>query len=336
MTSKPLRRLSAALLCAAALTACSSPAGTGTTEAASAGTGPAFSFDGARGDRVELDTVPTRILADEGSASALIPLGIRPVGIWSYTPPADSLALQGLDLTGIESVGEVYGEVDVEKAAALDPDLIVTGYYPLEKQLSGISPDDTTTVERLGRIAPIATVNATNPASTYIEEMSALAGALGADPAAAGVAESRAAFDAAVTEFRAAVAAKPGLTVSAVSSGEGLSIANPPDFAEFLDLTAWGLDMQVPAGVAARGYFETVSWENAPGAVTGDLLFFDSRPGFGTLEDTVAQQPTWALVPAHAVTVPWYSDTFTNYANYAKHLTAFTAAIEAADPDLVP
>lgn len=328
------RRAVLALICAGALTACSGPGSTQPDEAA--GSPGAFSFAGARGDTVELDAVPSRIIADEGSASALIALGVRPVAIWSYTPPADSLALQGLDLSGIDSVGQVYGEVNVEKVAALAPDLIVTGYYPLEKQLSGISPDDTTTVERLGQIAPIATVNATNPASTYLTDMAGLAEKLGADLDAAAVAEARSAYESAVADFRTAVAAKPGLTVTAVSVGEGLSIANPPDFAEFLDLTSWGLNVQVPAGVAARGYFETVSWENAAGAVQGDLLFFDSRPGFGTLADAQAQ-PTWSLIPAAqaGATVPWYSDTFTTYENYAKHLRQFTAAIEKADPNLV-
>lgn len=133
----------------------------------------------------------------------------------------------------------------VEKVAALDPDLIVVGYCPLEKQLGGLYADNATTAGRLEQIAPIATVTSANPASRFIQDVVDLAGKLGADPNASCVAADRAAFDAAVAAFTRAVAAKPGLTVTAVSAGEQLSVANPDDFAEFLDLRSWGMVTQV-------------------------------------------------------------------------------------------
>lgn len=335
MRSDHLPRLLAGLLCAVVLVSCSAGPAPSEPAAATPNEQTGFSYTGARGDTVALDAVPRRIVTDESSASALIPLGIRPVGIWTYAGIDGSPALRGLDLSGIESAGEVFGEVNVEKVAALAPDLIITGYYPLEKQLSGINPDDTTTIGRLEQIAPIATVDATKPASRYIQDFADLARRLGADPNAPSLAADRDAFTAAVEEFTRAVTAKPGLTVTAVSAGDELSIANPDDFAEFLDLRSWGLEMQVPDGVAARGYFKTFSWENVSTEVKGDLLFFDSRPGFGTLADAQAQ-PTWQRLPAvrAGAIAPWYSDTFTNYRLYTEHLTTFTAAIEKADPSV--
>lgn len=332
----PPRHFLVALLCVGALAACSSD--TNPAPDPDSAAFPGFSYTGARGETVELDAVPRRIVVQESAASALIPFGIRPVGIWGASAPEESVALQGLDMSGIESLGQTFGEINVEKVAALDPDLIIAGYYPLEKQIGGLNPGDTTTVERLKQIAPIVTVNATNAASRFIEDFAALARKLGADENAPDVVEARRAFQDAVEDFKAAVAAKPGLTVTAVSASDQLYIANPPDFAEFIDLKEWGLDMQVPAGVDDRGYFKTISWENAASEATGDLLFFDTRPGNPTVEDIAAQHPTWSSIPAAKADAiaPWVTDSFTNYANYTKHLTTFTEAIEKADPNLVP
>ena len=69
---------------------------------------------------------------------ALIPLGIRPVGIYADTPIADDLALDHLDLEGIEIVGEEWGVINVEAVAALEPDLIVAEWWPVEKAYSGL------------------------------------------------------------------------------------------------------------------------------------------------------------------------------------------------------
>ena len=101
---------------------------------------PAFaqwSFVGGDGETVTLDAVPTRIIASQDAAAGLIPLGIRPVAIYADSAVADAKALQGLDLTGIEIIGQAWGEVDVEKAAALEPDLIVAEFWPLETTWSG-------------------------------------------------------------------------------------------------------------------------------------------------------------------------------------------------------
>ncbi len=40
-------------------------------------------------------------------------------------PIKDDVGLQNVDFTGIEVLGEEWGKIDVEKAASLNPDLIV-------------------------------------------------------------------------------------------------------------------------------------------------------------------------------------------------------------------
>lgn len=66
---------------------------------------------------------------------------------------ADDKSLQGLDLTGIEIVGEAWGEIDAEKVAALRPDLIVAEFWPLEKAWSGLADDGLR--GQISKIAPI-------------------------------------------------------------------------------------------------------------------------------------------------------------------------------------
>jgi iron complex transport system substrate-binding protein len=92
--------------------------------------------DGA-GETITLEAVPTRIIATEDAAAALIPLGIRPVGIIANSLPEDSKALQGLDLSGIEMVGVAHNEIDIEKAAVLQPDLVIAEYWPLDHEWGG-------------------------------------------------------------------------------------------------------------------------------------------------------------------------------------------------------
>lgn len=333
-TSLAARAFTAAAL-AVGLAACGGTAPDAATPDSTAET-QTFSYTGARGETVQLDSVPLRLVVDEGIASALIPLGIRPVGLWGVSPPEDSVILQGQDLAGIESVGQIFGELNVERIAALDPDLIITGYYPLEEQLAGIEPGDDAVVGNLEQIAPILTIDATRGADQYITDVAALAAALGADAETPEVAQARAEYEAAVAEFTAAVTARPGLTVTAVAPDDQLYIANPPDFSEFIDLTEWGLQMQVPDGIEPRGYFAAVSWEQVASRVTGDLVFLDARGGT-TTEEVAAANPTWSIIPAvqAGAVVPWVTDSFTNYANYTRHLRTFTTAIEQADPDLV-
>ena len=106
---------SLALLAAATLAAC------GSDSAASEGSGESWTYTDGSGETVELDSRPTRIIAHAHAAAALMSFGIRPVGIYADTPIEEDPGLKDLDLEGIEILGETWGEVDVAKAAGVDP-----------------------------------------------------------------------------------------------------------------------------------------------------------------------------------------------------------------------
>lgn len=297
-----------------------------------------WTYTDSRGRDISLTARPERVVASAPAAAALIPLGIRPVGIYGSAPLPEDPTLTGLDLRGIASVGETFGEINLEALAALAPDLVVAGYYPLEDQIGGLEPGDTRLLEKVEQIAPTVAITVTTSAVESIESFAALAERLGADLQAPEVVADRQAFDDAATRFREVVAAKPGLTVLAVSPSlnEGLYVANPEDFPEFIDYQRWGLKLVQPDGVQARGYFALLSWELA-GTYPADLIYYDSRPASPTSEEIAASQPLWTTLPAIRAgqLVPWLTDTYTSYRRYTEHLDTLIAAIRAADADVV-
>ncbi|GAB5429993.1 MAG: ABC transporter substrate-binding protein [Devosia indica] len=291
-----------------------------------------WSFVGGDGEVVTLDETPVRIIASQDAAAGLIPLGIRPVGIYADSAVADAKALQGLDLTGIEIIGQAWGEVDIEKAAALDPDLIVAEFWPLETTWSGGAD----VVTALSPLAPITGPEQGASILTLIEDYEELAQSLGADLSASAIAADKASFETALTDFKAAVAAKPDLTALAVWAGtDALYVAATQGSSELMDFASWGLDLIDPEVADDRGYWETLSWENAD-KYQPDLILVDNRSA--TTMETALAQPTWTLMKAAEAgqVTDWPAFWLRNYAAYASELEKLTAAINAADANLAP
>jgi len=286
------------------------------------------------GKTVTLDHVPTRIVASADAAAGLIPLGIRPVGIYADSPVAESKPLQGLDLTGIQIVGTAWGEIDIEKVAALQPDVVIAEYWPLDKAWSGgeaVSGE----ASPLRKLVPITGPAQGDSIVSLIENYEELAKSLGADLSAPQVTDDKAKFEASLAGFKAAIAAKPGLEVLAVWAGsDALYVASPPGSAELMDFKNWGLNLVTPEIADDRGYWETLSWENAD-KYQPDLVIVDNRSP--TTLETAQAQPTWKTIKAvnAGAVAEWPAFWLRNYAAYSAELDKLTAAITAADEHLV-
>jgi iron complex transport system substrate-binding protein len=283
------------------------------------------------GKTVTLPEAPKRIVAHANVAAGLIPLGIRPVGIYVDGPVADDLSLRGLDLTGIEILGEAWGEIDIEKLAAAKPDLIIAEYWPLEKAYSGMESGaaDGSLIEQIAPVAGPAQGNSTEALIKDYEQLAALLGADLNDPA---IAADKAKFEASKAAFQAATAAKPGLTVLAVSAGtDALYVASVAGAAELSDFAAWGLDIKSPEIADDRGYWETLSWELAD-KYQPDLIIVDDRFGDTTL-GYAKDQPAWKAIRAVAKgqVTDWPAFWMRNYKVYAEQLDKLTATINAID-----
>ena len=288
--------------------------------------------DGA-GETITLDAVPQRIIATEDAAAALIPLGIRPVGIIASSQPQDSRALQGLDLTGIEMVGVAYNEVDIEKAAMLQPDLVIAEYWPGDREWGG-GPAVTGPDGQLRALAPVTGPAQLDSVVGLIEEYEKLAISFGADLSTPEIAAAKANFERARDAFSAAAKAKPNLTALAVWAGDdGLWVAAPEGSAELMDLKRWGLGFLKTGLNADSGYWETVSWERSD-TYQPDIILIDNRKP--TNRDSAEAKPTWTAMKAAAAGAigEWPAYWLRNYTAYAGELDKLTAVVAAADENL--
>lgn len=320
-----------ALLIAGTLTACGS-----TSSSDDDASGGPWSFKSGNGETVKLDSTPKRIIASGAEAAALISFGIRPVGIYATGPVKDDANLKDLDLKGITILGEAWGEIDVEKAANLNPDLIVADWWPAEKAYSGLEEGVKANSKKLADLAPIVGIAQGDSIAALAKGYEDLAESLGADVDDPEIAADKKAYEAALADFKKAVAAKPGLSVLAVSPADDLLyVANPKYAPELLDFQSWGLDVINP-DKPDKGfpYWENLSWENAD-KYQPDLLLIDDR-AYDTSVKTGEKQPTWNSIKAGKARAyaSWPAYWMHTYGEYAEQLTQLTAAIEKADAGL--
>lgn len=314
----------------------SAPAATGSTTAGAAVEDGSWSYTSGNGDTITLDHKPERIIADASEAAALIEYGIRPVGIYLAQDITWEPALDGVDLTGIEIVGEEWGKIDAEKAAALAPDLIVADWWPAQNAYQGFEEGADADSMKVATLAPVIGANQQGSLEDIAAWYEGFAASMGVDVESGEHAQGKADFEAAKADFQAAAAAKPGLTALAVSPGDDLLYVAVPKYSTSLtDLQSWGLDVIDPDSPKADfPYWEYLSWEKAD-KYQPDLLLVDDR-GY---EDNIAigeAQPTWdkikaAKAKAYAIWPGWWVHT---YADYATQLAILTASIEKADPNV--
>jgi iron complex transport system substrate-binding protein len=323
-----------------ALSACGSDIDSGTAEAAgsekaSSPDGP-WEFTDGSGEVVRLDQTPARIIAHAGAAAALMSYGITPVGIYADESVKTDPNLQGLDLSGIEMLGQEWGSIDVAKASTLDPDLIVADWWPAEKAHSGLENGVKESSKKLADLAPVVGASQGESILELAEGYEELAKSLGADVDDPELSADKERFEAARDAFQEVVESKPGLTALAVSPADDLLYVANPEFApELLDFQEWGLGVMDPERPDPDfPYWENLSWENAD-KYQPDVLLMDSR----TFEDSLAtatKQPTWDTIRAAEAgqVISWPAFWLHTYGHYADALEKLTADLEGVDESI--
>ncbi|GAA0321018.1 ABC transporter substrate-binding protein [Actinoallomurus spadix] len=312
----------------ALVTACGGGGGSGTAKG-----GGTWAFTDDRGRRVTTGGRPRRLVAYVGTAAALHDLGLgdRVVGVFGPTKLKDGSPdpLAGsLDVTKVTVLGNTFGEFNVEKYAALRPDLLVTNMY-LPNALWYV-PDNSK--DKITALAPSVAVTAakvtlTEPIRRYEE----LAASLGADLKARQVTDARARFGRAAETLRAAARAKGGLKVLAASCSPDLFyVSDPNASADLRYFRSLGVDLIVPDKVSAQGFFEELSWENAD-KYPADLILLDARTSALQPED-LAAKPTWAKLPAVKAgqVTAWQSEPRFSHAGCAPLIESLAAAVQKA------
>nr|PZN41440.1 MAG: ABC transporter substrate-binding protein [Bacillota bacterium] len=341
----------ALLLTAVALSACgpgaAPPAGTGPSPVgASEADGPSPSaptgadtepwrFTDDRGVTVTLPRRPVRIVAQSTAAAALWDLGIRPVAVFGPQRRPDGSKepeIGNVDLSAVESLGEQWGELDLEKLAALRPDLIVTTMY--QPPSLWYIPDEVR--EKVEAIAPTVAIHvAGRPITEVIDRFEELARALGADLSAPQVAAARQRFEQASASLREAIAAKPGLkAMFAGASLETLWVAVPSWYPDLLYFQQLGLDIVVPE--QTDQFYEALSWEQAL-KYPADLILYDRRSYVVPPEELARKVPTWNQHPAVKAgqVGPWYATAAFSREGFAAIMEELAATIRQARADVV-
>lgn len=324
-----------------------SPAASPTTAAAAATatiaptpasptTAPAgpWTFTDDRGIVIERETMPTRVVAYAPIAASLWDFGIEVVGVFGSIRREDGtpeIHTGRMDLDAMVSLGETYGEINLEALAALQPELILSDMWPV-LDVWGLTEDSVAQVEAL---APIGGIKFADQSVTVtIARIAELAEALGADLSAPEVAAARERFDTASEAVRAAADDKPGLTVLiAAAWEENLYIANPPAWADLVYFSELGLDLVVPE-IPADELWETLSWEMA-NKYPADLVLNDARSGSLTF-DQLGAIPTWASHPAQQAgqIAEWHTEFVPSYEGFAGVLERLAETVESSDADI--
>ncbi|TDD01186.1 ABC transporter substrate-binding protein [Nonomuraea deserti] len=338
MAAVPRRIL--AVIGAAALLGAGACGGTAPPPAAAppaSGQGP-WTWTDDRGKHVSLPERPQRVVAQSGAAAALWDFGVRPVAVFGPHRLKDGgrdPEVGEVDISKVESIGNVWGEFNVEKYASLQPDLLVAGMY--QKNTLWYVPEES--VKVIDQIAPTVGVQLSGkPLVEIIETYGRLAAALGADPDAAPVADAKRRFDAAADALKTLAAARPDLKVMIVTgTPENLYVAYLPDHP---DIKYWGeLGLKIVSPdrptESEGGFWEVLSWENAD-KYDADVILVDARAQSMKIEE-MAGKPTWAKLPAVRAgqLYPWHAAERYSYLGYAKVMEELKANLDKSRDDVV-
>ncbi|WP_433478174.1 ABC transporter substrate-binding protein [Spirillospora sp. CA-142024] len=317
---------------AVALGAFISACGDGGGGTASPGSG-AWEFTDDRGTKVGLKARPTRVVAYVGAAAALYDFGVdrQLVGVYGPTKLKDGRPdpqAGNLPVGRLEIIGNAYGEFNIEKYAALRPELLVDNMF-VPPDLFYVPAESKDKIFALAPSVAISTGAVSLPRP--IERTAALAAALGADLKSAKVTAAKARFEKASETLRAAAEAKRGLKVLAASASPDLFYASSPgkntDLIYFKEL---GVDLIVPEKPGKDGYFEELSWENA-GKYKADVIMLDSRTQALQPKD-LGSKPSWKDLPAVKAgqVIAWQPEPRFSYEGCAPIIEALATSLRSA------
>lgn len=303
---------------------------------AASGTQPdgTWVFTDDRGVTVMLPSAPQRVIADVNVAAALWDFGVRPVGVfgWNITGEKSFNTAGGnVDPEAVEFLNDPGTTLDVERAAAAQPDLILSLVYGEQYGVWSIDPEVQSRVEQ---IAPIVTISGIIRADKSLERFAELAAALGIDLNAPEIVGQKANYEAAQQRFSDVLAAKPEMSAIFVwADPASIYVASPESAGDVMLFRDLGLDVPT-LPVAAGEYWEELSSEEAV-KYPSDILFYSVRSELASLED-FENHPTFKLHPAVAAkqVFGWNQDFILNYSGIAASLNQIADGIEASDPSV--
>ncbi|MFD9520183.1 ABC transporter substrate-binding protein [Streptomyces sp. NPDC059979] len=304
--------------------------GDGGKDNGAAASGP-WTFKDDLGTELSLPAKPKNIVAFTGTAAALYDYGIPVKGVFGPTKTADGkpdVQAGSMDISKVEILGNVYDEFNVEKYAALQPELLVTnswdGTYWYVPEASK---------DKILKLAPAAAVKVGGDVTLdkALERTADLAKSLGADMNAKTTVDAKARFEAAAAKVREATKANPGVKVLVGSGSADLFyVSTPETSADLKYFKQLGVEFVTPEKLDEGGFFESLSWENA-GKYKADVVLLDNRTGTLQPEELKAKA-TWAELPAVKAgqITPRVTEPIFSYAKCAQILEDLAKSIQSA------
>ncbi|WTP58737.1 ABC transporter substrate-binding protein [Streptomyces phaeochromogenes] len=294
-----------------------------------AGDGGPWSFKDDRGRTVRTDSEPKTLVAFVSTAAALHDYGIECKGVFGPTEPIDGKPnpqAGDLDVSELTSLGTAWGQFNVEKYAALEPDLLISNMFPAP-DLWYVPEESRKKIEALAPSVgiSIARTSLLNPLRRTAE----LAESLGADLGAKKVTDAKARFDKASETLREAAGASGGLKVMAMTGdADQMYVAVPDSYSDLNYFKDLGVEFVEGKKSDEWGFWEFLSWENAD-RHHADLIMIDNRSTALPPKD-LAKKPTWRQLPAvkAAQTTPWSMEERFSYAGFAPVIEQLAAAVK--------
>jgi iron complex transport system substrate-binding protein len=303
LTRRGILAAGGALGLGAVLAACgdesSTSSGTGSDKETAAAKGP-WSFKDDRGETVKTDKVPSTIVAFVGVAAALHDYGIGVKGVFGPTKTTDGKAdvqAGDLDISKVEILGNVWDEFNVEKYAALAPDVLITTMFDDAGTLWYV-PE--ASKDKIAKLAPSVGISVYDRQLTEpLQRMLELAKSLGADAESEKITAAKKRFEDAAARLRAATKAKPDIKVLAGSASQDIFYVSGSNLSIDLEyFKALGVNFVEPSAAALKasgGWFENLSWENVD-KYDADVIIMDNRTS--AIQPDAIEEATWKKLPA--------------------------------------
>ena len=225
---------------------------------------------------------PSNIVAFTGVAAALHDYGVEVKGVFGPTTTKDGKAdvqAGDLDVTKVTVLGNEWGQFNIEKYAALAPDLLVTTMFDSAGTLWYVPEESKEKILAVG--APTVGISVFDiQLDQPLQRMLELAKTLGADTASAKVTAAKKAFEDAAARLRAATKAKPNIKVLVGSASQDIFYVSGSNLSVDLEyFKALGVNFVEPSADALKasgGWYENLSWENVD-KYRADIIMMDNR-----------------------------------------------------------
>lgn len=269
-------------------------------ETTAAKSGP-WTFEDDRGQTAKADTIPSDIVAFVGVAAALYDYGIESKGVFGPTRLKNGKAdvqAGDMDISRLTVIGNEWGQFNIEKYAALSPDVLITTMFDAAGTLWYVPEESKKKILALG--APTVGISVYDVQLPQpLQHMLALAKSLGADTSSARITAAKKRFEDAAARLRAAAKAKPGIKVLAGSASQDIFYVSGSNLSVDLEYyKALGVNFVEPSAAALKasgGWYENLSWENVD-KYGADIIMMDNRTS--AIQPADITEGTWKKLPA--------------------------------------